>query len=107
MNETANYDFTIVVPVYNEQDNLERVEKQLSQFLPTAAMKACVLLVNDGSTDDSLSLIKQICQRQPDFLHIIEPEPWTQHCYESRYRHCTKQVYGIYRCRSANQSRGL
>jgi len=70
MNETANYDFTIVVPVYNEQDNLERVEKQLSQFLPTAAMKACVLLVNDGSTDDSLSLIKQICQRQPDFFYI-------------------------------------
>ena len=43
MNETAKYEFTIVVPIYNEQDNLSRVEEQLSRFLPTSCMKACVL----------------------------------------------------------------
>lgn len=74
MNKTANYEFTIVVPVYNEQDNLARVEEQLSRFLPTARMKSCVLLVNDGSTDDSLKLIKEICRRQPDFFYISSNE---------------------------------
>lgn len=74
MNETAKYEFTIVVPVYNEQDNLSRVEEQLSSFLPKARMKACVLLVNDGSSDDSLKLMKEICQRQPDFFYISSNE---------------------------------
>ncbi len=74
MNETAKYEFTIVVPVYNEQDNLGRVEEQLSRFLPTARVKSCVLLVNDGSTDDSLKLMKEICQRQPDFFYISSNE---------------------------------
>ncbi|MGN1253257.1 MAG: glycosyltransferase [Prevotella sp.] len=74
MNETAKYEFTIVVPIYNEQDNLSRVEEQLSRFLPTSRMKACVLLVNDGSSDDSLKLMKEICQRQPDFFYISSNE---------------------------------
>ena len=74
MNETAKYEFTIVVPIYNEQDNLSRVEEQLSRFLPTSCMKACVLLVNDGSSDDSLKLMKEICQRQPDFFYISSNE---------------------------------
>ncbi|MDD6551988.1 MAG: glycosyltransferase family 2 protein [Prevotellaceae bacterium] len=74
MNETANYELTIVVPVYNEQDNLARVEEELSKFLPTAKVKSCVLLVNDGSKDNSLKMIKEICQRQPDFYYISSDE---------------------------------
>lgn len=70
MNKTTNYDFTIVVPVYNEADNLDRVEKALSEYLPKAAVKTCVLLVNDGSKDQSLAMIKSICNRQEDFFYI-------------------------------------
>lgn len=70
MNKTQEYDFTIVVPVYNEEDNLDRVEKELSHYLTICTMKACVLLVNDGSRDSSLEKIKAICERQPDFFYI-------------------------------------
>lgn len=87
MNETAKYEFTIVVPIYNEQDNLSRVEEQLSRFLPTSRMKACVLLVNDGSSDDSLKLMKEICQRQPDFFYISSNENRIEHRHESWHRH--------------------
>ena len=37
MNRTSEYELTIVVPVYNEEDNMERLEKELSAFLPKAA----------------------------------------------------------------------
>lgn len=74
MNRTQEYDFTIIVPVYNEEDNLDRVEKELCHYLTVCTMKACVLLVNDGSKDGSLRKIKDICSRQPDFFYISSNE---------------------------------
>lgn len=74
MNKTREYDFTIVVPVYNEEDNLERVERELSRYLTICTLKACVLLVNDGSRDNSLKMIRDICLRQKDFFYISSSE---------------------------------
>lgn len=70
MNQTANYDFTIIVPVYNEEDNAAALEERLAAYLPTAARKACVLFVNDGSKDDSGRRIAEICSRQPAMFYI-------------------------------------
>lgn len=70
MNKTKNYELTIIVPVYNEEDNLRRVEQALAEYLPTAAVRACVLFVNDGSTDNSLEKIRGICARHNDFFFI-------------------------------------
>lgn len=70
MNRTSQYDLTIAVPVYNEEDNMQRLEEELSAFLPKAAVKSCVLFVDDGSKDSSLERIRQICSRQPDFFYI-------------------------------------
>lgn len=74
MNKTKDYGMTIIVPVYNEEDNLDRVEKEFSAFLPKAKVKSCVLLVNDGSRDSSLEKIKAICNRQDDFFYISSAE---------------------------------
>lgn len=70
MNQTGNYDFTIIVPVYNEEDNIPRLETELAAFLPHSAMKSCVLFVNDGSSDKSLPLLKEVCGRNGDMFYI-------------------------------------
>ncbi len=70
MNKTANYQFTIVIPVYNEEDNIYMLENKLKSFLPTAIYPTCALFVNDGSKDKSLELIKEICDRNSDFFYI-------------------------------------
>lgn len=70
MNKTSEYELTIVVPVYNEEDNMERLEKELSEFLPKASVRSCVLFVNDGSKDSSLEKIRDICGRHDDFYYI-------------------------------------
>jgi glycosyltransferase involved in cell wall biosynthesis len=70
MNKTANYQFTIVVPVYNEEDNMQALEQRLSAYLPTALCSTCVLFVNDGSRDNSLEGIRQICSRHADFYYL-------------------------------------
>ena len=64
------YDLTIIVPVYNEEDNIERVEKELKNFLGIAVKKAKILFVNDGSKDKSQLLIEEICGRNEDFYFI-------------------------------------
>lgn len=62
--------FTIIVPVFNEEDNLERVEKELSNYLDIATIQASVLFVNDGSSDKSQELIKAICNRNSNFGYL-------------------------------------
>ncbi|WP_334168312.1 glycosyltransferase [Phocaeicola paurosaccharolyticus] len=70
MNKTANYELTIIIPVYNEQDNMERLENTLSNYIKESSVKCCALFVNDGSKDDSLNLIKKACNENNDFLYI-------------------------------------
>lgn len=70
MNKTSDYELTVIVPVYNEEDNMQALEERLGAFLPTAAKKTCVLFVNDGSRDSSLDKIKEICGRNADFYYI-------------------------------------
>lgn len=70
MNKTINYQFTIVVPVFNEEDNMSALEQKLSFFLPHSNYEACVLFVNDGSTDNSQNQIEEICHRHMNFFYI-------------------------------------
>lgn len=64
------YKFTIIVPVYNEEDNLDRVETKLSEYLKIASKKAKILFVNDGSQDQSQKRIERICDDNSDFSFI-------------------------------------
>lgn len=64
------YQFTIIVPVYNEEENLERVEKELKAYIKIAAKKTAILFVNDGSKDNSQALIEAICNRNESFKFI-------------------------------------
>ncbi len=65
-----DYKFTIIVPVYNEEDNLDRVETKLIEYLEIASKKTKILFVNDGSKDESQKIIERICADNPDFNFI-------------------------------------
>lgn len=70
MNKTSEYGFTIIVPVFNEEDNMPELEKALGSYVRGAKTKTCVLFVNDGSRDSSLEKIKGICERNDSFFYI-------------------------------------
>ncbi|WMI69815.1 glycosyltransferase family 2 protein [Mangrovimonas sp. YM274] len=69
-----HYKFTIIVPVYNEEDNLERVEQELLAYTKIATLPSCVLFVNDGSKDNSQELIETICNKHEAFNYILFKE---------------------------------
>lgn len=65
-----NFELTIIVPVYNEEDNLDRVHQEMKQFLIISKKKAKILFVNDGSKDNSQTLIEKICKDNAEFTYI-------------------------------------
>ncbi|MDR2037404.1 MAG: glycosyltransferase [Bacteroidales bacterium] len=70
MNNTAKFEFTIIVPVYNEQDNILRLESELSSFLKNAVMRSCVMFIDDGSKDDSGDMLKEVCERHDNMFYL-------------------------------------
>ena len=65
-----DYKFTVVVPVYNEEDNLLRVEQEFLSYFENATLHTKVLFVNDGSKDSSQELIEDICERNEGFEYV-------------------------------------
>jgi glycosyltransferase involved in cell wall biosynthesis len=61
---------TIIIPVFNEIENLDRVEEQLLAFINSATLPSKVLFVDDGSLDGSLFKIEEICNRNSAFNFI-------------------------------------
>ena len=69
-NRTGRYELSVVVPVYNEEDNIIRLAQRLKDYSERASVKTCVLFVNDGSVDHSLDKIMEVCTQYPDMFYI-------------------------------------
>lgn len=70
INKTIDYEFTILVPVFNEEDNIYALEKQLFDFVLQSSLSACVLFINDCSNDGSKERIVEVCNRQKHFYYL-------------------------------------
>lgn len=51
---------SVVVPVYNEEENIEELYKRVSTVLDQSGIRFELILVDDGSSDNSLSIIKKL-----------------------------------------------
>ena len=67
---------TVIVPVFNERDNMQRLEEELKKYLATAKLVSCILFVDDGSTDGSTEMIRDICGRNPDMFYLCFEKNW-------------------------------
>jgi undecaprenyl-phosphate 4-deoxy-4-formamido-L-arabinose transferase len=63
---------SVVVPVYNEEANLEEFLSRLLAVMDTRGEPYEVILVDDGSRDRSLELLKSWAARRPDRIRAIE-----------------------------------
>lgn len=61
---------SIVLPIYNEEAGLASFISELSLELTKTSENAEVIFVNDGSKDNSLILIKKLCEENKDFKYI-------------------------------------
>ncbi len=63
-------EFTIIVPIYNEVENITRLAQTLTEYINTASVTTQVLFVDDGSNDGSLSAIEKECSRSENLNYI-------------------------------------
>lgn len=54
---------SIIVPVYNEEESLTAFYKELLSVLPSLDKDYEIIFVDDGSTDDSLKILKSFSQK--------------------------------------------
>jgi glycosyltransferase involved in cell wall biosynthesis len=54
---------SVVVPVYNGADTLPMLAEELAHVLPSVAERYELVLVNDGSPDDSWQVIERLAAR--------------------------------------------
>jgi glycosyltransferase involved in cell wall biosynthesis len=53
---------SIVVPVFNEQENLPALCQQITQALNPTELVYEVIMVDDGSSDDSFAVMSKLCE---------------------------------------------
>ena len=68
--EQRGIDISVVVPVYNEEDNLPILIPQIAQVLESLGESYEMIFVDDGSTDKSRRILKEMAS-QYSSLHII------------------------------------
>lgn len=62
---------SLVVPVYNEQENLPLLFDAIYQTMNAMRKSWEVILVDDGSYDKSLSVLREYAQKDPEHLRVI------------------------------------
>lgn len=62
---------SIVIPIYNEEGNLEKLYTRLTSTLDNFGKTYEIILVNDGSRDGTEKLLNEIFQKRPDVFRIV------------------------------------
>jgi glycosyltransferase involved in cell wall biosynthesis len=66
MNDTSSApDLTVVIPFYNEEENVEEMHRRLRSVLDRLGKSFEVIYIDDGSTDRTYSLLRAIYDRDP------------------------------------------
>jgi glycosyltransferase involved in cell wall biosynthesis len=58
---------SIIIPIYNEEENIAPLQARISQALADAPFAFEVILVNDGSSDDSLARLRAVAEQDERF----------------------------------------
>ena len=64
-------DISIVVPLYNEQAVFDNLIERLVKVIDTTLFSCEVLLIDDGSTDNTRQLVEKICEKDSRFTGIL------------------------------------
>lgn len=67
---TKHYELSLVIPVYNEQDNLRKLMQEIDSALEPLNMPYEVIFVDDCSSDASLAVLNDISSTYPKARYI-------------------------------------
>ena len=59
-------DYSVVIPLFNERDSVGPLHVELTRVMQAAGRAYEVIFVDDGSTDDSIEVLRQIKSQDPN-----------------------------------------
>lgn len=62
-----NVDFSVVIPVYNEEENIEILHTKIKAAIDTLDKEYEIIFVDDGSSDKTFSILKKIYEQD---IHV-------------------------------------
>ncbi|MCU7495275.1 MAG: glycosyltransferase family 2 protein [Ignavibacteria bacterium] len=68
--KTSFKKISIVVPLYNEEESLHPLANEIKKAMRIISAEYEVIFVDDGSTDKSLSVLKEISRIDPKFKYV-------------------------------------
>ena len=64
-------DLSLVIPVYNEEESLPLLFDAIHQALDSLPRSWEVILVDDGSSDKSLGVLKILAEKDPEHIRVV------------------------------------
>ena len=64
-------DISIIVPLYNEQAVFDNLIERLVRVIDTTLFSCEVILIDDGSSDNTRQLVEKICEKDSRFTGIL------------------------------------
>ena len=71
LTKSKTLDISIVIPVYNERENLSLLDEKITKSIKPLNKEYEVILVDDGSVDGSVELIRKLKNKNP-CLRLIQ-----------------------------------
>ncbi|GIV81778.1 MAG: hypothetical protein KatS3mg051_1132 [Anaerolineae bacterium] len=65
-NHRYPFDLSVVLPVYNEEDNIRLVHEELKSVLDALPLRYEIIYVDDGSRDSSRQQIIALAEAEPE-----------------------------------------
>ncbi|MEN8190080.1 MAG: glycosyltransferase family 2 protein [Thermodesulfobacteriota bacterium] len=63
-------DLSVVIPLYNEEENVVELHRELREVLDTLDKRSEIVIIDDGSSDNSLKLLNEIGEKDPDLVVV-------------------------------------
>lgn len=69
--KNSQIDLSIIIPVYNEVDNVVELHKEIQSSLSQTSLRYEVLFVDDGSKDGTRQKLRQIQANDPQHIRLV------------------------------------
>ena len=71
LNENKKYDISVIIPIYNEQDNIEVLFNRLKEVFEKTKKNYEIVFVNDGSADNSSLMLSKLYEQNKSVVKVL------------------------------------
>ncbi len=74
----TSIDYSVVIPIKNEEENIQELIEEVESVMSPIGKSWELLCIDDGSTDNSLLLLKNLCKNKPYQRILVFPKNFGQ-----------------------------